>query len=305
MTTLKAPQPRSAPRPLAPAGVDGVHYTVTGDAGQTRTVVLLHGFSDNLTTWNRLVPALATSHRVIAIDLPGFGASTRRWTDPLLDGYVDVVAEVLDAEGLAGAENAVSFIGNSMGAAVSALFAARFPERTERVVLTDMPGLSAVPKLWRLAMSRPAELGLRTALRVVPERGAVLGLGWFYAHIAAGDPRRLDPEVRRGFIDPFGERGRMPGLLPIGRVLVRELGSARLGGLIGDSSIPTLIVFGSRDMLTPARAVKRLGHSNTAVVLPGCGHCPQIDQPDALLSEVLPFLRRPLAAVRDAEVDAA
>ena len=294
-------QPLSIPSPLAPAGVDGVHYTVTGDSGgQTPTVVLLHGFADNLATWNRLVPALAASHRVIAIDLPGFGASTRRWSEPLLDGYVDVVAEVLDAEGVTGAEHPVSFIGNSMGAAVSALFAARFPDRTERVVLTDMPGLGSVPKLWRVAMSRPAELGLRTALRVVPERSAALGLGWFYASIAASDPRRIDPEVRRGFIDPFGERGRVPGLLPIGRTLVRELGGARLGDLIADSTIPTLVVFGSRDLLTPARVVKRLGHSNTVVVLPGCGHCPQIDQPDGLLSEVLPFLRRPLAAVLDA-----
>ena len=293
MRTLQA---LSIPRPYTPVGVDGVHYTVTGDA--ERVVVLLHGFSDNLTTWNRLVPALAAGHRVIAIDLPGFGASTRRWSDPLLDGYVDVVAEVLDAEGIDGP---VSFLGNSMGAAVSALFAARFPQRTERVVLIDMPGFVAVPKLWSLAMSRPAELSLRTALRIVPERGAASGLAWIYSRIASGDPRRLDPEVRRGFVDPFGERGRLPGLLPIGRALVRELGSARLGALIGDSSIPTLVVFGSRDILTPARTVKRLGRSNTAVVLPGCGHCPQIDQPDALLSEVLPFLRQPLAAVRDGE----
>ena len=61
----------------AQAGLDGVHYTVTGD-GQ-RTIVLLHGFSDNLTTWDRIVPRLAVSHRVIAIDLPGFGRSTRPW----------------------------------------------------------------------------------------------------------------------------------------------------------------------------------------------------------------------------------
>ncbi|WP_375485592.1 alpha/beta fold hydrolase [uncultured Jatrophihabitans sp.] len=283
-------------RAHAPAGVDGVHYTVTGDG--LRTVVLLHGFCDNLSTWNRVVPALAAGHRVVAIDLPGFGASTRRSGEPLLEGYVDVVAEVLDAEGI---DDAVCLIGNSMGAAVSALFAARFPERTERVVLTDMPGLRTVPRLWRLAMSRPAEFGLRTALRVVPERSAAFGLAWAYSLIAAADPRALDPTVRRGFVDPFGQRGRVCGLLPIGRLLVRELRSARLGTLIEDSSIPTLIVFGSRDILTPARSARRLGRSNTAVVLSDCGHCPQIDQPGALLSEVLPFLRRPLSVVRDAE----
>src|ERR1700712_1322983 len=160
--------------------VDDVHYVVTGES--EHTVVLLHGFSDNLTTWSRIVPPLAVDHRVIAIDLPGFGRSARRWSAPLLPGYVDVLAEVLDAEGVHGP---VSFVGNSMGAVVSAMFAARYPERTDRLVLIDMPGLHSVPRMWRLAMSWPAELGLRTALRLVPGSVAQYGLGWTYSHIAA------------------------------------------------------------------------------------------------------------------------
>src|SRR3954451_4191121 len=99
--------------------VDGVNYCVTG-AGE-HTIVLLHGFSDNLTTWNRVVPPLAVNHRVIAIDLPGFGSSSRPWPRPLLPGYVDIVRDVLDAEDVSGP---VSLMGNSMGAVVSLLFAA-------------------------------------------------------------------------------------------------------------------------------------------------------------------------------------
>src|SRR4051812_9600618 len=101
MPTLKA-VPAQAP-------VDGVHYSVTGTG--EHTIVLLHGFSDNLTTWNRVVPPLAVNNRVIAIDLPGFGNSSRPWSRPLLPGYVDVVRSVLDAEGVTAA---VSLMGNSM-----------------------------------------------------------------------------------------------------------------------------------------------------------------------------------------------
>ena len=133
---------------------------------------------------------------MIAIDLPGFGASSRAWQENLLEGYVDVVREVLDAEGIT---DPVSLVGNSMGAAVSTLFAARYPERTARIVLTDMPGLHSVPRLWDLALSRPTELGLRTAFRVVPESGARYGLGWAYGRIAAADRGRLDPSVLQGF----------------------------------------------------------------------------------------------------------
>jgi pimeloyl-ACP methyl ester carboxylesterase len=276
----------------APTRVGDVHYQVTGEAGTT--IVLLHGFSDNLTTWNRVVPALAASHRVIAIDLPGFGRSTRPWASPLLDGYVDAVLDVLDAEGVTGP---VSLMGNSMGAVVSAWFAARRPERSDGVVLIDMPGLRGVPRVWRMAMSRPAELGLRAALRCVPGRASQFGLGWAYSHVAAAHPRDLDPTVRQSFCDPYAVGGSVASLLPIGRLLLRELQTANLAGLVAGSEVPVLLVFGARDLLTPARVLRRLGRPGGAVVLPGCGHCPQIDQPAALLGEVLPFLRtvRPTA----------
>ena len=255
--------------------------------------MLLHGFADNLTTWARIVPRLAVTHRVVAIDLPGFGLSTRPWASPLLGGYVETVREVLDAEGI---EGPVSLVGNSMGGVVSALFAHRYPKRTEAVTLIDMPGLHGVPKLWHLAMSRPAELGMRTAMRVMPPTVAQVGLGLAYSRIAAARPRNLAPAVRQGFSSPYAVRGSVPLLLPIGRALLRELGSARLGQVVSSLQAPVLIVFGSRDVLTPARVLRRVGRPGGAVVLPACGHCPQIDQPQALLAQVEPFLQ---AAARE------
>lgn len=269
------------------SSLDGVNYCVTGEA--EHTVVLLHGFSDNLTTWNRVVPPLAVNNRVIAIDLPGFGNSTAAWTRPLLPGYLDVVQAVLAAERVDGP---VSFMGNSMGAVVSLLFAARFPERADGIVLIDMPGLRTVPRMWQLAMSRPAELALRAGLRWVPDRAAQFGLGWAYAHVAAAHPRRLDPLVRQCFSSPYALRDSVPAILPLGRTLVAELRTAQLGAQVATLDVPMLLVFGSRDLLTPPRVLRRLGRPGGAVVLPGCGHCPQIDQPAALLTEVLPFLRQ-------------
>lgn len=264
-----------------------MHYTVTGDGPDT--VVLLHGFADNLSTWNRVVPRLAVAHRVIAVDLPGFGASSRPWSERLLEDYVDVVREVLDAEGVTGS---VTLIGNSMGAAVSTLFADRYPDRSARIVLIDMPGLHAVPRLWDLALSRPAELGLRTAFRVVPEAGARFGLGWAYGRIAAADRGRLDPSVLQGFTTPYLVRGSVVNLLPIGRALLRELRTARLGAVLAGLTVPTLVVFGARDVLTPARVLRRIKRTANTVVLPGCGHCPQIDQPGELVAAMLPFLQQ-------------
>jgi pimeloyl-ACP methyl ester carboxylesterase len=265
-----------------------VNYAVTGDGAHA--LVLLHGFADNVTTWNRVVPRLAVEHKVIAVDLPGFGGSTRPWRRPLLAGYVDVVRDVLDAECVTGR---VSLMGNSMGAVVALLFAARFPDRADRVILIDMPGLQSVPRMWRLAMSRPAELAIRSGTRAVPESVARFGLGWCYTRLAAADRGRLDPGVLRGFVSPYAMRDRIPSLLPLGRTLLDELRTAELASLVAGATVPVLLVFGSRDLLTPARVLRRLARPDgTAVVLPGCGHCPQIDQPAELLTAVLPFLSR-------------
>jgi pimeloyl-ACP methyl ester carboxylesterase len=266
--------------------VDDVNYTITGNG--EHTVVLLHGFADNLTTWDRIVPPLAVTHRVIAIDLPGFGRTIRPWSRPLLSAYVEVVRSVLAAEGVDGP---VSLMGNSMGAVVSALFADHYPDRVAGIVLIDMPGLHHVPRVWRLAMSRPAEVGLRAALRWVPHRTAQAGIEWAYGRLATGHPRDLDPFVRSCFSSPYAIQDSIPALLPLGRALLRELRAAELGPLVASATVAVLLVFGSRDVLTPARVLRRIGRPGGAVVLPGCGHCPQIDQPDALLSQVRPFLR--------------
>jgi pimeloyl-ACP methyl ester carboxylesterase len=75
-----------------------------------------------------------------------------------------------------------------------------------------------------------------------------------------------------------------------------ELRSARMASLVAISSVPILIVCGAHDLLSPARVVRRLDRPGGAVVLPRCGHCPQIERPQALLAEVLPFLRQVRAA---------
>src|SRR4051794_5970614 len=168
--------------------VDGVHFQVTGSG--LRTVVLIHGFSDNLSTWRRLVPALAVNHRVIAIDLPSHGLSTRRWHTPLLDGYVDVIDEGLEACDVTGP---INLIGNSMGGAVAALYACQNRERVESVVVIGMPGLTGVPRAWRVAASRPAAAALRTVTRPLPLAPLVAGFAWIYTHAAVPNVESIDP----------------------------------------------------------------------------------------------------------------
>jgi hypothetical protein len=90
-----------------------------------------------------------------------------------------------------------------------------------------------VPLLWRMAMSRPTELALRAWLRRVPNGAAQYGLAWFYTHIAAARPGRLDPLVREGFLTPYALGDRLPALFPLARVLLDEL---RTGGSVSQEA---------------------------------------------------------------------
>ena len=192
--------------------------------------------------------------------------------------------EVLDRLGI---HERVSLIGNSMGAAVTAVLAAGHPERVDSVVLIGMPGVTGVPVAWRAAASRPAAIAMRTALRPVPVGHLQRGFGWIYAHAASPRSGILDPSVLQAYCAGYADRARLFGLPEIARVLLAELRTVQLGRLLPRLRVPVLQVWGRHDRLVPPR---RVVEREDMIVLPGCGHCPQLDAPDHLLGAVLPFL---------------
>jgi pimeloyl-ACP methyl ester carboxylesterase len=280
--------------------VGGVNVQITG-AG-AHTVLLLHGFSDNLHTWHRVVPALAVRHRVIAIDLPGHGASTRAWNEPLLDSYFSTIEALLDELGI---DEPISIVGNSMGAATAAYAASRLADRVDRVVLIGMPGVDSVPLIWRAAVSRPTAAAMRTALRPVPVPRLQRGFGWVYAHAASPRPSRIDPHTVSDFGNAYADRERFNALPRLARALLADLRRVRLDEVLQRLEVPALQVWGKHDRLVPSRHARS---QINAVVLAGCGHCPQLDSPARLLDVIVPFLEgsgpaaRPETAAREGGV---
>jgi pimeloyl-ACP methyl ester carboxylesterase len=294
--TADSTDPRAAvrrrPASGTPTVVDGVHVEVTGGvtalhhgvpAAEPPAVVLLHGFSDNANTWRRIVPPLATRYRVITLDFPGHGRSTRPWSQPLLEGYAHLVAGVLDELGAASA----SLVGNSMGACVSTVFADRYPHRAEGLALIGMPGVGGVPRTWRAAASRPSVAAMRAGLAAVPVGALQRGFGWIYAHAATPDPGVLDPSALHDYFDVYGDRERLFALGGIARALLADLHRMRLHDVLARLPMPALTIWGRHDRLVPRWHAR--GCSD-AVVVPGCGHCPQLDAPERLLDVLLPFL---------------
>ncbi|WP_375183060.1 alpha/beta fold hydrolase, partial [Marinobacter sp.] len=115
-----------------------IAYLRNAEANPGDTIVMVHGFGANKDNWTRLADQLTDDFNVYAIDLPGHGDSSK----PLdlgysLDEQTEHLASILTALGI----DRFHMMGNSMGGAITALFAARYPERIKTAVLFDPAGI--------------------------------------------------------------------------------------------------------------------------------------------------------------------
>lgn len=250
--------------------------------GSGEPVILLHGFGGSVYSWRKIVPALAESHRVVAIDLNGFGY-TQRSRDPesyTRAGQGRLVLAVMDALGIERAH----VMGHSYGGGLALYLAFRHPERFRSMVLVD----SSAPtysddRRTRAATLRPlTRLYVRTvALRPSTVRRSLLRS--FY------DDSQVTPELVRAYFDRLWIEG--VGEAYYGLTAPSRTPSERVD--LAKIDVPTLVVWGAQDavvsLATGRRATAKLPRSEL-VVIEACGHLPMEEKPEELLRAVLPFL---------------
>jgi pimeloyl-ACP methyl ester carboxylesterase len=252
--------------------------------GSGEPVVLLHGFGESTYSWRLVAPRLAERHRVIAIDLNGFGY-TQRPRDPAaytLAGQQRLVLGVLDRLGIASAH----FVGHSYGGALTLWIAAHQPARVRTMALVDtaMPVYSTSRRT-RLANLRPLSfLFLRSfALR---ESAVQRGL-----RKAFHDDTLATRELARAYL----ERLRIAGIGDAYHGLTASNGEPPAEIELAAVATPALLVWGRDDTLTPLRNGERIAAALPAarlVVIEDCGHAPMEERPQELLAALLPFLAR-------------
>lgn len=144
---------------LAPAAtVDGgkVHYTVHGTGA--KTVIFVHGWTCNETSWSEQVPYFEKDYRVVTIDLPGHGKSDypkdKALSYDVFTRAVEAVREEVKAE-------KVALVGHSMGAAVIGQYAVRYPQRVTALVAVDGGFVFGGPARGGNADDLKGEAGLR------------------------------------------------------------------------------------------------------------------------------------------------
>jgi pimeloyl-ACP methyl ester carboxylesterase len=244
------------------------------EAGSGEDVVLcLHGWPQHWYEWRHLMPALADRHRVLALDLRGFG-----WSDAPRDGYLkeEMAADVLAVLDELGLER-VKLVGHDWGGWIGFLLCLRAPQRFERFLALNIlpPWTSAramLPHLWRfwyqwLILSPGIGYGLHHSGRFVPK--ALVG--------ASVRKDAWDPQTLQAFGDRFVEPARARAAVQMYRTFnLRETPEIIRGRYAGQRlTVPTQMLFGTGDKAL--RPELLAGYENHAAemqveLVDGCGH---------------------------------
>lgn len=118
------------------ANGDGAQIQLAIWEGIDKQIICLHGITANCRSWDMVASALSPKHRVIAMDLRGRGGSDKPPSGYSLDYHLRDIRCIIDELGI----DRVVLMGHSLGAFISLAFAARYPERTDRIVLFDGGG---------------------------------------------------------------------------------------------------------------------------------------------------------------------
>jgi pimeloyl-ACP methyl ester carboxylesterase len=265
----------------------------TIELGEGPPLVFVHGLSGCWQNWLEQLPVFADGHRVIAVDLPGFGQSPMPREEITISGYARLLDVLLGELGI----DAAAVVGNSMGGFIGAELAVAFPQRVERLVLISAAGISTYSEP-RTTRAFPA---LRRMERILEGSGA------WVASRSDGVARR--PRLRELTLNVVV---RHPTRIPAPLAAEQLRGAGKLGFLQGLQAVigydlrerfpeiacPTLIVWGDSDRLISVRdadAFARLIPDSQKVIFEDTGHMAMLERPAAFNALLRDFLSaRPL-----------
>jgi pimeloyl-ACP methyl ester carboxylesterase len=276
--------PRWAPPPSRFVDVLGmkVHVRDEGPADDPTPIVMLHGTSSSLHTWQGWAEGLRGGRRVVRFDLPGFGLTGPSPTnDYSLDGYVRFTLAMLDHLGV----RRCVLAGNSLGGTIALATALAAPERIERLVLVDSGGHPAAPA--------SVPIGFRIAQTPVLKNLVLFSLPRSVIESSVrnvyGDPSRVTPELVDRYFDLTLRAGNRAAVIE----RLRQIPPNQIAPRIPTLKVPTLILWGERDRLIPIESGRLFAQEiagSRLVVYADLGHVPQEEDPARTVEALRTFI---------------
>ncbi len=263
-----------------------VHLRDEGPRNDPLPIVLVHGTSASLHTWEGWATELRRTRRVIRFDRPGYGLTgPNAANDYRMAVYVPFVMALLDTLGV----RRFVIAGNSLGGEVAWSVAHAQPQRVARLILVDAAGYRieslSVPPGFRIAGTP----GLRTLMTNILPPGLVeQSIRGVY-----GDPSRVTPGLVARYTDIARREGNRQALGEAVRQHLARRGAGREQD-IRTLKLPTLILWGGQDRLIPPAYAQRFAADiagSKLVMFDALGHVPQEEDPVATLAAVQAFLQ--------------
>ncbi len=254
-----------------------IHY-YEGGPSSAQTILMVHGFAANKDNWLRFARYLSQDYRVIALDLPGFGASSRPAGSYDVGTQTERLASVIDALDI----KPLHLIGNSMGGHISALYAARYPDKVLSLALLDNAGITA---------PQPSEL-LQRLQRGEANPLVVRNVEDFQRLLAFifVEPPYL-PESLKGYLAKQANANSAHYDQVFRHLVERYI---PLEPELPRIQAPTLILWGAEDRALHVSSVdvmRPLLRKPSVVIMPQTGHAPMIERPQQTAEHYRAFLQ--------------
>ncbi len=265
------------------ADIDGVriHYQ---EKGNGIPLVLIHGFTSSTYSWKDVFEPLSRNFRVIAVDLKGFGFSSKPDGDYSRRAQAVLLLRFLENLKIERAW----LCGNSMGGEVALNASLLSPERVAGLILIDSNGVqvagsgSLAPKYLLI----PVVGRVLTALSLTSDKLVRQGLEKsFY------DDTKITDERVANYYRPLQTRG---GQLAALRART-QAGLFPVETELSKIAVPTLIIWGAQDALIPLEAGTKMNKvikDSKLVIFDNCGHLPQEEMPERVVNEVTNFISK-------------
>ena len=268
--------------------IDGVniHYKTYGNGD--RVFLLIHGFGASTFSFRYVVEPLSKLGKVVVFDLTGFGLSERPERSKFnpnpysRNGQVEITRRLIETLNL----DNIILVGHSMGGTIATIFAVRYPEMVDKLVLED-PAIfetGGMPRALQIFFESPVGRFLFT-LFVKPLTKSLESV----IYKAFYDPSKVTADVLEGYKKSLEVTNWDKGLYEI------LIADNRIDFLdkISEINIPVLVVTGKNDRIVPeddSQKINSILKNSRLILVDGCGHIPHEEKPDVFVDAVRNFI---------------
>jgi haloalkane dehalogenase len=256
------------------------------ELGSGPAVVLLHGWPTSSYLWRHVTPALAASNRVLALDMPGFGASDKPAGSRYDFGQFEAALDGFLAGVGVGPDEPIGIVGHDLGGPIAVHWMLSRPGRVSRLALLNTllyPEFSEAVVEFVMEFLAPDSRAHRVSdagLREVMDLGIT-------------DPALVTDDLMAAVLAPFSTPEARESLADAA-IGLAPAGFEEIAAGLSSIDVPVRVVYGEDDKVLPdvaetfTRLAKDVPHTEVTVV-PGCGHFIPEQNPTAVTSALAPF----------------